>query len=97
MLIQGQEEIEEASGSCLVHVPCSADDVLEDMPYADAIIKEVMRLYGIVDGVWRQALEDITVQGHSIRKVSAAPAQCTISSRHNSSARVSCKTAPLAF
>ena len=46
------------------------------MPYADAIIKEVMRLYGIVDGVWRQALEDITVQGHSIRKVSAAPDQC---------------------
>ncbi|CAK0753854.1 hypothetical protein CVIRNUC_002252 [Coccomyxa viridis] len=43
-------------------------DVLEDMPYADAIIKEVMRLHGIVDGVWRQALEDITVQGHSIRK-----------------------------
>ena len=60
-----------------MHVSCSADDVLEDMPYADAIIKEVMRLYGIVDGVWRQALEDITVQGHSIRKVRAAPAQCT--------------------
>ena len=60
-----------------MRVPCSADDVLEDMPYADAIIKEVMRLHGIVDGVWRQALEDITVQGHSIRKVSAAPEQCT--------------------
>ena len=47
------------------------DDVLEDMPYTDAVIKEVMRLYGIVDGIWRQSLEDITIQGHHIPKVRA--------------------------
>ena len=41
------------------------------MPYTDAVIKEVMRLYGIVDGIWRQTLEDITIQGHHIPKVSA--------------------------
>lgn len=47
------------------------DDVLEDMPYTDAVIKEVMRLYGIVDGIWRQSLEDITIQGHHVPKVKA--------------------------
>jgi len=46
-----------------------ADDMLEDMPYTDAVIKEVMRLYGIVDGIWRQTLEDIIIQGHHIPKV----------------------------
>ena len=40
----------------------------------DAVIKEVMRLYGIVDGIWRQTLEDITIQGHHIPKVSARKA-----------------------
>ena len=75
--LRGQKHLEGASGSHVVHASCSADDVLEDMPYADAIIKEVMRLHGIVDGVWRQALEDITVQGYSIPKVRAAPDQCT--------------------
>ena len=68
----GPNIFEMTSGSHIVHVSCPADDALEDMPYADAIIKEVMRLHGIVDGVWRQALEDITVQDHSIRKVRAA-------------------------
>ena len=50
-------------------VTLCTDDVLEDMPYADAVIKEVMRLLGIVDGIWRQTLEDITIQGHQIPKV----------------------------
>ena len=49
-----------------------ADDVLEDMPYTDAVVKEVMRLYGIVDGIWRQSLEDITIQGHPVPKVTAS-------------------------
>ena len=52
-----------------VYVVLCTDDVLEDMPYTDAVIKEVMRLYGIVDGIWRQSLEDITIQGHHIPKV----------------------------
>ena len=37
----------------------------------DAVVKEVMRLFGIVDGIWRQSLEDITIQGHQIPKVRA--------------------------
>ena len=41
------------------------------MPYTDAVIKEVMRLYGIVDGIWRQSLEDISIQGHHIPRVRA--------------------------
>lgn len=48
---------------------CAADEVLERMPYADAVIKEVMRLHGIVDGVWREALEDLEVQGRRVPKV----------------------------
>ena len=53
------------------------------MPYTDAVIKEVMRLYGIVDGIWRQTLEDITIQGHHIPKVSAPKAcKCCSHSVH---------------
>jgi hypothetical protein len=53
------------------------------MPYVDAVIKEVMRLYGIVDGIWRQTLEDITIQGHHIPKVSALEAcECCSPSVH---------------
>ncbi|CAL8462567.1 g2100 [Coccomyxa elongata] len=43
-------------------------DVLERMPYTDAVLREVMRLHGIVDGVWRQALEDLEVQGRRVPK-----------------------------
>lgn len=51
-----------------------SDDVLERMPYTDAVLKEVMRLHGIVDGVWRQALEDLEVQGRRVPKVHQIPA-----------------------
>jgi hypothetical protein len=43
--------------------------MLEQMPYLDAVLKEVMRMHGIVDGVWRQALEDLEVQGCRVPKV----------------------------
>ena len=46
-----------------------SDDMLEQMPYTDAVLKEVMRMHGIVDGVWRQALEDLEVQGCRVPKV----------------------------
>ena len=69
------------------------------MPYADAVIKEVMRLHGIVDGVWRQALEDITVQGHSIPKVRSpqinAQGFLRIPSRHKGSMQDSAPCIPV--
>lgn len=54
------------------------DDVLERMPYTDAVLKEVMRLHGIVDGVWRQALEDLEVQGRRVPKVHQKSAHLSI-------------------
>ena len=39
------------------------------MPYADAVLREVMRAHGIVDGLWRRALEDLEVQGRRVPKV----------------------------
>jgi hypothetical protein len=41
------------------------------MPYADAVLKEAMRAHGIVDGIWRCALEDLQVQGRRVPKVGA--------------------------
>jgi hypothetical protein len=43
-----------------------ADDVLDHMPYADAVIREVLRVHSVVDGIWREALEDLEVQGRRI-------------------------------
>ncbi|EIE23940.1 cytochrome P450 [Coccomyxa subellipsoidea C-169] len=43
-------------------------EMLEQMPYTDAVLKEVMRMHGIVDGVWRQALEDLEIQGCRVPK-----------------------------
>lgn len=39
------------------------------MPYTDAVIKETMRKHGIVDGIWRKALEDLEIQGRLVPKV----------------------------
>ena len=41
------------------------------MPYADAVLKEAMRRHGIVDGIWREALEDLQIQGRRVPKVRA--------------------------
>ena len=46
-----------------------ADDMLAQMPYADAVLNEVLRMHSVVDGVWRKALEDLTIQGHHIPQV----------------------------
>ena len=48
-----------------------ADDALAHMPYADAVLNEVLRMHSVVDGVWRRALEDLTIQGHHVPEVSA--------------------------
>ena len=58
------------------------DDVLERMPYTDAVLKEVMRLQGIVDGVWRQALEDLEVQGRRVPKVPSNSDHCPCVQHH---------------
>ena len=42
---------------------------LAQMPYADAVLNEVLRMHSVVDGVWRRALEDLTIQGHHIPEV----------------------------
>ena len=52
---------------------CRPDEALEAMPYTDAVLREVMRTHGIVDGLWRRALEDLEVQGRRVPKVRVRP------------------------
>ena len=47
---------------------CAAAAVLERMPVADAVIREGLRLHSVVDGVWREALEDLEVDGFRVPK-----------------------------
>lgn len=47
---------------------CAAAAVLERMPLADAVINEGLRLHSIVDGVWREALDDLEVDGFLVPK-----------------------------
>ncbi len=57
-------------GTCLMHLCVRApDDALAQMPYADAVLNEVLRMHSVVDGVWRKALEPLTIQGYHVPEV----------------------------
>lgn len=60
------------------------------MPYTDAVIKEAMRLHGIVDGVWREALEDLEVQGRHIPKVGVRTSLPVKLQSHDRALRLGC-------
>ena len=44
-------------------------DVLGNMPFVEACVKECMRIDPAVSGLWREALEDLDIDGYLVKKV----------------------------
>ena len=62
------------------HGPAIDGNAVKAMAYADAVVKEVMRLHPIVGGVFRRALRDFDLGGFHISKVLAfAIPKCRLS------------------
>lgn len=50
-----------------------------DMPYADAVVRETLRLSPVVRFVWREALEDFDVAGGTLRVARGSQVVCSLS------------------
>ena len=53
------------------------------MVFADAVLREQLRMHPIVPAVWRRALQDLEVDGKRIPKVLDTPVRIlSLTSRH---------------
>ena len=52
--------------------------MLDEMRYADCVLKEQLRMYPVVPAVWRRTLTDIEVGGKRIPKVSILHRCCML-------------------
>ena len=44
-------------------------DILGNMPFLEACMKEGMRIDPVIIGLWREALEDLDIDGYLVKKV----------------------------
>ncbi|KAK9842472.1 hypothetical protein WJX81_001619 [Elliptochloris bilobata] len=59
---------EEQADRLAQHGPGLSGKALESMPYADAVIKEALRVHPIVASIFRRTLEDVVVSGKRVPK-----------------------------